>query len=66
MGSHVSGISAFFPALAEPQSLRRDEQAGEAAFQQSLCGEGTAEVSDGTLARLSRRPCPRPHARPAS
>lgn len=32
MGSHVSGISAFFPALAEPQSLRRDEQAGEAAF----------------------------------
>lgn len=39
-------------AVAEPQSLRGDEQTGEAAFQQSLCGEGSIQVSNS-----SETPC---------
>lgn len=38
--------SSLLLALAEPQSLRGDEQTGEATFQQGLCGEGTIKVSN--------------------
>lgn len=45
-GSHLATYPFLLLALAEPQSLRGDEQTGEATFQQSLCGEGTVKVSN--------------------
>lgn len=51
-GSPLASNPSLLLAVAEPQSLRGDEQTGEAAFRQSLCGEGSIKQQQTLFGHL--------------